>query len=217
SDEKLLWTNRFPDRELKDFFKIQDEISLGIVNELRVNLGRGRRRYETSVEAYDLYLRAGGPSRIPDPSGPRIPQRISLYEQAIPKVPSFAPAYAMLAALQSFRSANFGMDDSGDSVEKSQIAAVKAIQLDPLLPEAHVALGWVRARDGQWTQAENSFREAIRLNPNSSEAYRVYAVWMLMPLGRLEDALEQLRRAEKADPLSKGVKYYMGIVLIAAR
>src|SRR5262245_37308405 len=216
SDDKPLWTGKF-DREMKDIFKIQDEISFGIVNELRVNLGRGRRRYETSVEAYDLYLRAGGPSRIPDRSGPQMPQRISLYEQAIAKDPSFAPAYAMLASLYAFLSAQFELDDADDSVVKSQNAAEKAIKLDPLLSEAHIALGWARAREGHWIQAENSFREAIRLNPNSSEAYRVYAQWLLSPVGRVKEAVEQLRRAEKADPLSEGVKYYMGIQLIAAR
>ena len=56
-DDFPLWSGRF-DRELTDVFAIQDEISLGIVNNLRLKLGRGRRRYETSVEAYDLYLRA---------------------------------------------------------------------------------------------------------------------------------------------------------------
>src|SRR5262249_12595632 len=57
SDDSPIWSDRY-DRDLKDIFAIQDEISRGIVNNLRLKLGRGRRRYETSTEAYDLYLRA---------------------------------------------------------------------------------------------------------------------------------------------------------------
>ena len=171
SDDKPVWTDRF-DSELKDIFEIQDEISLGIVNELRMKLGRGRRRYETSVEAYDLYLRAGGQSEfLSGQDGPRMDNRINLYEQVIAKDPSFAPAYARLALLHACRSAQFPVDDPDDAVVKLRIAAEKAIQLDPLLEEAHVALGWMHARKGQWEQAEKSFREAIRLNPNRSDAY----------------------------------------------
>src|SRR4026207_818508 len=88
-DDFPLWTAGY-DKELTDVFAIQNEISRGIVNGLRLKLGQGRRRYETSAEAYDLYLRAralqiqhGGLS-------------IGPLEEAIAKDPSFAPAYASL-------------------------------------------------------------------------------------------------------------------------
>src|SRR5205085_7840056 len=103
-DDYPLWSGKY-DRELTDVFAIQDEISRGIVNGLRLKLGRGRRRYETSVEAYDLYLRArtlqiqhGDPGRD---------QSIGLLEEAIAKDPSFAPAYAGLAAAYASRSGQF--------------------------------------------------------------------------------------------------------------
>src|SRR5215813_12524681 len=88
SDDFPIWSGRY-DRELTDVFAIQDEISRGVVNNLRLKLGQGRRRYETSTEAYDLYLRARALqiSRAGTPS-PRIP----FFEQAIAKDPSFAPA-----------------------------------------------------------------------------------------------------------------------------
>src|SRR5262245_35673662 len=93
SDDFPIWSGRY-DRELTDVFAIQDEISRGVVNNLRLKLGQGRRRYETSTEAYDIYLRARALQieHSGDPA-PRIP----VLEQAIAKDPSFAPAYASLA------------------------------------------------------------------------------------------------------------------------
>ena len=96
-DDVPLWSDEF-DRELKDVFAIQDELSRGIVNNLRLKLGRGRRRYETSVEAYDLYLRARAlPIQLGILRGYN-PESIGLFEKSIAKDPSFAPAYAGLAS-----------------------------------------------------------------------------------------------------------------------
>src|SRR5262249_28160466 len=95
-DDLPLWSGRF-DRKLTDIFAIQDEIARGIVNSLRLKLGRGRRRYETSGEAYDLYLRAralGGGGRFGHAGFRR---SVPVFEQAIAKDPAFAPAYAGLA------------------------------------------------------------------------------------------------------------------------
>jgi Flp pilus assembly protein TadD len=94
-------------------------------------------------------------------------------------------------------------------------AAEKAIQLDPLLAEAHAALGLVHARDGQWNQAEKSFRHAIELDRNRSRTYTDYGYWLLAVLGRLDEALEQLHAAEKADPLAHEVRQLLATVLIS--
>src|SRR5262249_40351555 len=73
SDDFAMWSHSY-DQELKDVFAIQDEISLAVVNNLRLKLGQGRRRYETSTEAYDLYLRARALARAgPGNPSPRIP------------------------------------------------------------------------------------------------------------------------------------------------
>jgi serine/threonine-protein kinase len=94
-DDFPMWSGRY-DNELTDVFVIQDEISRGIVNSLRLKLGRGRRRYETSTEAYDLYLRASALEIEQSLAG--VDKSIGPFQQVIAKDPSFAPAYAGLAA-----------------------------------------------------------------------------------------------------------------------
>src|SRR5262249_39550769 len=151
-----LWSGAYQ-RELTDVFAIQDEISRGIVNSLRLKLGRGRRRYETSYEAYDLYLRA----RVPAPIDRILPDSsIGFYQEAIAKDPSFAPAYAGLATAYALRSGAPGDRDLVGMMKEMRSAAEKAIQLDPLLGEAHDALAAVYALDAQWAQSEKSFRRA---------------------------------------------------------
>jgi tetratricopeptide (TPR) repeat protein len=200
---------------LTDVVAIQDEISRGIVNSLRLKLGRGRRRYETSVEAYDLYLRdrslvmPGGQL----PPGVRRQSPVPFLD-VIAKDPGFAPAYAGLAAAYLRLASISGAEP--DDLVKMRSMAEHAIQLDPLLEEAHVALGEVYARDGRWSQAEANFRRAIELNPNSSEARLQFVTHFLWPLGRLDESLQQLREAEKADPLSPELQFEFGGLLLSA-
>ncbi|MBK5294923.1 MAG: hypothetical protein JJE04_24995 [Acidobacteriia bacterium] len=211
-DDLPVWSEKF-DRALTDVFAIQDEISRGIVNSLRLKLGRGRRRYETSLEAYDLYLRGRA---LPIQHGLHgYDESISPFKEAIAKDPSFAPAYAGLAAAHAARSGQFRFN-LADEMSQMRAAAEKAIQLDPLLAEAHDALGMVHSRDAQWEESEKSFRHAIELEGNRSMSHVNFAAFLLQPLGRIEEALQQLRIAEKADPLSPEVHYYLSSMLNAA-
>jgi TolB-like protein len=212
-DDFPLWSGRF-DRELTDVLAIQDEISRGIVNSLRLKLGRGRRRYETSVEAYDLYLRDRSLLRLPGQLPPGARRRLPIpFQDAIAKDPAFAPAYAGLA--EWYASLASIVDAEPDDLVKMRLAAERAIQLDPLLEEAHDALGVVYARDGRWSQSEASFRRAIELNPNSPAARLHFVRNLLWPLGRMDAAIQQLRAAEKADPLSQWLQFVYGGVLLA--
>jgi serine/threonine-protein kinase len=211
-DDVPLWSGRY-DRASTDVLAIQDEISRGIVNSLRLKLGQGRRLYETNAETYDLYLRARA---LQIQRGlPGHNESIGPFQEVIAKDPSFAPAYAGLAAAHTLRSGQLQFDID-DEVMKMRVAAEKALELDPLLAEAHDALGMAQARSGQWELAEKSFRRAIRLDPNRSTSYAHFALYLLWPLGRIEDALQQLRVAEQADPLSPEVHYDLSFVLNAA-
>jgi TolB-like protein/Flp pilus assembly protein TadD len=211
-DDFPMWSGRF-DRELTDVFAIQDEIALGIVNNLRLKLGRGRRRYETSVEAYDLYLRARA---LPGQrSRDQAREAAGIYHQVIAKDALFAPGYAGLASAYAASSAQGFQDDHADELAEMRAAAEKAIQLDPLLAEAHEALGMEYARDGQWTQAEKSFRRAISLDPSDSVAYCDLTIYVLLPLGRIDEALRQMRIAEITDPLSPWVQNVMAWALLS--
>jgi TolB-like protein len=211
-DESMLWSGKF-DREMTDIFAIQDENSRGVVNNLRLRLGHTRRRYETSVEAYDLYLRAQA-LRVQGPSG--IVKSIGTFEQAIAKDASFAPAYAGLASAYAIRSIEFPVDHSPDELQKMRDAAEKAIELDPLLAEAHHALALVYSRYSQWEQAEKSFRYAIQLDPNRSITYTDFATRLLWVLGRNDGAIQLLRSADRADPLSSEVQSALAFLLISA-
>ena len=194
-DDVPLWSGKF-DRDLTDILAVQEEISQGIVNSLRLKLGRGRRRYETSPEAYDLYLQA----RALDVR-PFSPQVIDLFEKAIGKDSSLAPAYAGLAAGYAALSGTGGPNRTAE-LSKMQAAAERAIQLDPLLAEAHTALGAAYARHGKWDLAERSFRRAIELDRNLPFARQSFADFVLHPLGRIDEAVRELQAAERNDPLS---------------
>jgi TolB-like protein len=210
-DDFPLWSGRF-DRKLTDVFAIQDEIALGIVNNLRLKLGGGRRRYETSLEAYDLYLRARA---MPNQRGrPWVKQVAGIYHQVIAKDAQFAPAYAGLAAAYAASSAQGFRDDRTDELAEMRTAAESAIRLDPLLAEAHDALGMVYMRDGKWAQSEASFRRAIELDSSNSAAYNDFSNWLLLPLGRIDEAVRQLRLAAKADPLSPFIQQRLASMLI---
>jgi TolB-like protein/Tfp pilus assembly protein PilF len=210
-DDIPVWSGKF-DEESTDVFAIQDKVSLGIVNYLRLELGRGRRRYEASPEAYDLYLRARA---LQLQNGqPGLDRSIGPLEEAIAKDPSFAPAYAALAMAYASRSGQFRLEIP-DEVQKLRAAVEQAIRLDPLLAEAHDVLGRLHARDARWVESEMSFRHAIELDPGSSASRTGFANYLLRSLGRGDEALQQLRIAEKNDPLSPQIHFNLGWLLIS--
>ncbi|MBK5290254.1 MAG: tetratricopeptide repeat protein [Acidobacteriia bacterium] len=198
-DDIPIWSRIF-EPEWTDVLSVQNEISRGIVNSLRLNLGRGRRRYETNEEAYDLYLHARASMTRLFPGNDEV---IGLFEKAIAKDSSLAPAYAGLAAAYAWKSFSKSGDLNRDEkLQKMQAAAEAAIRLDPLLAEAHSALGTAYANRGQWKLAEQSFRRATEIDPNSSTTHGHYSRFYYWPLGRIQEAVQEARAAVRSDPLS---------------
>ena len=214
-DDFPVWSDRF-DRELTDVFTIQDEIARGIVNSLRLKLGPGRRRYQPGVDAYDAWLRAE--ALVTSEGLPAYERSVRLYDAAIEKDPTFAPAWAGEAGVFVALSGTFGqLAQQNSRLDRMRAAAETAIRLDPLSPEANDAVASAYARDGKWQESERSFRRAIELNPNSSTARGHFSMYLLMPLGRFEEAIRELRIAEKSDPLSAEVQYFLAFGLMFER
>jgi TolB-like protein len=215
ADDVPIWARSF-DRESKDVFAIQDEISRSIVNELRLTLGRGQRRYNTNLEAYDLYLKARAHGSPIGPAEGKV--AANLFQQVIDKDPSFAPAYAGLADAWAAMSINRG--DAAVPPDEAfafmKPAAERALQLDPLLAEAHAAIGMVRARDRKWAEAEVAFRRAAELNGNLSSISMNFVMSTLWPQGKVDKSVSQLRAALRQDPLSVEVQALLAYVLVSA-
>lgn len=101
---------------------------------------------------------------------------------------------------------------------KAKAAATKALQLDDTLAEAHTSLAAVLARyDWDWPGAEKEFKRAIELNPRYAVAHEWYAAWYLVPMGRLQEAIAEEKRAQELDPVSLIINFELGIVLYYAR
>lgn len=204
----VLWSDRF-DRELEDIFDIQDDISRAIVNKLQLTLGRGQRRYETNVAAYELYLK--GSALVPGRGTSNLEAAAELFRQVTVKDPEYAPAHARLAIAYALMSVPSGSPIPfvvAQSIIRT--AAVRAFELDPQLADAHEAMGWMHARDLDWSSAEKAFKRAIELNPSLSQTYTSYSTSTLRPLGKQDEALRLLRVALKNDPLSLQVQREIG-------
>jgi eukaryotic-like serine/threonine-protein kinase len=199
-DDVPVWSKRF-DRTLDDVFAIQDEISLAIVNELRLTLGRGQRRYQTNLAAYDLYLR--GRALVARRGIESAEQAARLFEQVIALDREFAPAHAGLA--DAYAAMSWEIEAPEAALAGMRPAAVRALQMDPELAEAHAAMGLTYAREFDWANATSSFERAISLNPNLSQIRTSYAS-TLRQQGRAAKALDILASAMEMDPLSLAVK-----------
>jgi tetratricopeptide (TPR) repeat protein len=205
SDGYHLWSQRF-DREMTDVFAIQDEISRAIVEKLRVRLSAGGplvRQYTENLAAYDLCLKARSHLLRMTQEGREVGRRYC--EQAIALDPSYALAHAMLAE-SYFWSAFWGAMDPRAAFAKAKSAALEALRLDDTIADAHSALGTVLGcGEFDWRGAEREFNRAKELNPSSATgryAYAwCYAMWFLLPLGRADEALVEIRRALELDPL----------------
>jgi serine/threonine-protein kinase len=216
SDGYHLWSQRF-DREMTDVFAIQDEISQAIVQKLRVRLAGDRplvRRYTENLTAYDLCLKARYHVLKVTQEGLEAAQRHC--QQAIGLDPGYTLAYVVLAE-SSLWGGFFGSGAPRELLPRAKSAALEALRLDDTLAEAHGVLGAVLgAGEFDWPGAERECRRALELNPSSANVRYFYASWYLQPLGRMEEALTEIRRAVELSPLDSLFNAHVGYCLHAA-
>jgi serine/threonine protein kinase/tetratricopeptide (TPR) repeat protein len=188
-----LWSERF-DREIEDVFAIEDEIAESVATALRGVLSplerRALQRPEGAVEAYEYVLRGRVLANRAD--RPSMSLACGMYEKAIEIDPGYAPAWASLAAVFSWRYEWFGGGQA--ELERADDASRHALELAPDLGEAHAARGSVLSLLHRYPEAEEEYIQALRLNPNSFEAYYLYGR-MCFAWGKIERSAEMFRRA----------------------
>jgi serine/threonine-protein kinase len=223
SDGYHLWSERY-DRELKDIFELQDEITRSIVDRLRVKLETSSdrlrvKRYTENVEAYNLYLK--GRYHLNQRTEQSIVKALECLEGAISSDPVYALSYAGLAEANILLNIDCPRlvceRDSSEVVSRAKEAAFRAIELDDACAEAHVALALVYFRlDWDWKGAGREFRRAIELNEELATGHHQYAM-LLAIVGQFDQALLHIRKAHQLDPLSPIIGTAVGRILHFAR
>ncbi|HSP61627.1 MAG TPA: tetratricopeptide repeat protein, partial [Pyrinomonadaceae bacterium] len=214
-----LWAEIY-DRKLTDIFAVESDIAKTIADTLQAKLTGSEKQMmaaasTTDTTAYELYHK--GWSLWERRSGDNIPRAIAFYEQAIARDPKYALAYAGLASAHIL--ASFYTDaDRREANSKAKEAALKALQLDPNLAEAHSALGKILF----WAElniagAMREYKRAIELKPNDAAAHHWLGNDALASLGLFEEAIAESKRAVELDPLSPIINTDLGVTLLYAR
>jgi serine/threonine-protein kinase len=213
-----LWSERY-DREMEDVFAIQDEISLAIVEKLKINLiGRQKtkltKRQTEDIDAYNLYLK--GRYFWNKRTEKALRKGIEYFSEAIKLDPEYAVAYTGLADSYNLLSA-YSIASPGESIPEAKAAATKALKIDPDLAEGHECLGHVdMLYDWNWQNAEKEFKRAIELNPNYATAHQRHGI-LLTAMGRMDEALVEIKRAQELDPLSLIINTDVGLFFFLQR
>jgi TolB-like protein/Tfp pilus assembly protein PilF len=200
---KLLWGEQY-DRKMTDLLATQREIAREITEKLKVKISGEDERlaskhYTESNEAYQSYLKGRFYWNRRTREG--YTKALEHFNAAIAKDPSFALAYAGLADCYNVLS-SYGISSPGESFPRAKAAATKALELDGNLAEARTSLAYYKYQyDWDWADAERQFKQAIELNPNYATAHHWYAI-TLAGMGRMDEALLEIKRAQELDPLS---------------
>jgi tetratricopeptide (TPR) repeat protein len=213
-----IWSERY-DRDMQDIFEIQDDITLAVVAALKVKLlGVERsavlRRYTENTEAYQLYLR--GKFFWNKRTAADLKQAVEFYNLAIEKDPNYALAFSGLAETYVLFSGH-DVAPADDSMPQAKAAALRALEIDDSLAEAHTALGYyLTMYEFDLDGSEKEFRRAIELKPDYATAHQWLAA-NLTVVKRFDESLAELRLADDLDPLSPDVGTELGATLVFAR
>ena len=216
-DGSQLWGEQYK-RKSADIFEVQEEISKEISEKLRIRLtGEEKKllgkRYTDNTEAYRLYLQ--GRFCMSKMTKDALNNAIKYFHQAIAIDPEYALAYAGLA--DTFYALSSAHLPPNEAMPKARGAAEQALNIDDSLAEAHASLGLVKVfYEWDWEGAEKEYRRAIELNPGYASAHHWYG-WSLALIGRLDEAIAEIKQASELDPLSLEINTDLGLSFLFAR
>jgi serine/threonine-protein kinase len=214
-----LWGEQY-NRKRADIFAVQDEIAREISEKLRVRVTgvdkkRLTKRHTQDTEAYHLYLK--GRYHWNKRTREGLEKGVEYFKQAIEKDPDYALAYAGLAdSYYLLAGTAYGALPPQEAIPRAKAAALKALQIDDALAEAHASIASVLTSEWDWPAAEKEYKRSIELNPGYATVRQWYAFY-LTAMGRLEEALVEARRAHELDPLSIIINRDLGLVFYYAR
>jgi len=213
SPEQHLWAKSY-ESDLRDILTLQSQVARSVSDEIRIKLteqqeSRLQKPRVVNPQAHDAYLRGRYYRNRSKPAD--IEKARGYFEEAIHDDPQYAPAYSGLADYYSVLP--FYSNSSPDDVfPKAKAAVAKALELDDSLAEAHASLAYIRTYyDWDWVDAEREFQRALVLNPNDATVHRRYSRY-LSSLGRIDAALEEIRRAQLLDPLATPIRANVGMI-----
>jgi len=218
ADGSLLWADQF-DEKFTNLFAVQDSISERVAGALAVRLTGDEREsltkhHTANTEAYQLYMR--GRYFLNKSTEADFRKSIDYFQQAIDRDASYALAYAGLA--DSYVQLGFyGLMPMSESHPQAREAAMRALQIDDKLGEAHAALAIILTTYyWDWPEAEKQFKRAVELSPNDARGYNWYSQYLSF-MGRHDEALSEAMRAQEIDPLSLFLNSNIGMVCFLAR
>jgi TolB-like protein/DNA-binding SARP family transcriptional activator/Tfp pilus assembly protein PilF len=210
-----LWSRTY-ERERRDVFALQHEISRDVAEALKLRLvggGTPARARTTDPETYDLYLwgRYHWNSRTRE----GLVKAAEFFARAAARDSTYAPAYAGLA--DSYNLLAVYDQPALEIMPKAKAAALRALELDETQSEAHAAVAYVATWcDWEWDTAERHFRRALELNPSNATAHHWYSIY-LAATGRQGEALAEMDRARELDPAALFLRGATGVRLFMAR
>jgi TolB-like protein/DNA-binding winged helix-turn-helix (wHTH) protein/Flp pilus assembly protein TadD len=220
-DQSHIWARQY-DRDLNNLLVLQTEIARDVADEIEFSLTRKRPMYAVTqpspspntYQAYDSYLKGRYFWNKRTRQG--FQQAIEYFQEAIAIDPNYARAYAGLADSYTLLR-GYSEAPEAESMSKARAAALKAIELDDRLAEAHTSLALIEETfDFDWEKAEKEFRRAIDLDPNYATAHQWYAEYLGL-LGRFSEAFAESERARQLDPLSLIIAADKGTTLYYSR
>jgi TolB-like protein/Tfp pilus assembly protein PilF len=218
-EDRQLWGGQY-NRKLSDLLTLQGDIVKEVSEKLRLRLsgedkGRLTNRNATNPESYQLYLKGHYYWNKNTVDG--LKKGVEYFNQAIEKDPGNAQAYAGLADCYNSLGGGMAYLPPKETFPKAKAAAMKAVEIDDAIAEAHTALGWVKwGYDWDFSGAEREFKRGVELNPGSAVTHNRYAEY-LVTMGRLDEGLAEGRRAEELDPLSPNMTGSLAYSYLAAR